>query len=384
MLKMSVIAGCVMVVFAGCNTSNQTNLSGKITGAEGEMIYLQRFVNNTPVVTDSARLDAQGKFDLHPSQKLELNFYKLQLTDDKFIVLVTDSSENVRFETTKDDFEGQAAIQGSPHSQLLLDFHRSMLELNNELKELKVKSTDTNLSQEERSQHRSQFIEKNRTKSDAAKAFIDNNNTSPAVLAALNELNIKQDLDRFQKVSSSLAGSFGHTYYYKMVNEQIKNSQKQTQVKSPSKVKPPSNSKFGEGVTPPNIKMKDPSDKTRSLTDLKGKVVMVDFWASWCGPCRRENPAVVQAFNKYNKDGFEVFSVSLDKDKAKWEKAIEQDGLIWENHVSDLKGWQNEAAQAYGISSIPHTLLLDRDGNIIATHLRGGQLTAKLQEIFGH
>lgn len=375
-----VVLGAVVLtmIFTGCQSSSKANLSGNVAGAEGEVIYLQRFVNNSPVVTDSAVIDNNGKFTLQPSQPLELNFYKLQLADDQFVVLIMDSTENVHLETTKDKFEPDAVISGSPNSQLLLDFHRSMVGVGDELRELKAKSTDAGISEEERSQNYSKFIAKSREKHDLAKEFVDNNISSPAVLAALSELNIKQDLDRFKKVSSSLAQSFGHTYYYKMVNEQIKNSKKQTQAR------PPSNSKYGEGDSAPNIKMNDPMGQTRSLDDLRGKVVMLDFWASWCGPCRRENPAVVQAYNKYNKDGFEVFSVSLDKDKAKWQRAIEQDGLIWENHVSDLKGWQNTAAQAYGISSIPHTLLIDRNGKIIATHLRGGTLQAKLQEIFGH
>ena len=110
---------------------------------------------------------------------------------------------------------------------------------------------------------------------------------------------------------------------------------------------------------------------------------MLDFWASWCGPCRRENPHVVHAYKKYHDQGFDVFSVSLDSDLGKWKRAIEQDGLMWDDHVSDLGGWRNAASQAYGISSIPHTILLDRDGKIIRTHLRGPALDQELIKLFG-
>jgi len=127
--------------------------------------------------------------------------------------------------------------------------------------------------------------------------------------------------------------------------------------------------------------MEDPDGNIRKLSDLRGKVVLIDFWSSWCGPCRRENPNVVRAYNEFNSKGFEVFSVSLDSNKDKWLKAIEKDGLIWPNHVCDLKGWQNVASRAYGISSIPHTVLVGRDGIIVKTHLRGRALDLELEKL---
>ncbi len=136
------------------------------------------------------------------------------------------------------------------------------------------------------------------------------------------------------------------------------------------------------GGTPPDFTMNTPEGESMSLSDLRGKVVLLDFWASWCGPCRRENPNVVNAYQKYKEKGFDVFSVSLDSNKDRWQAAIEKDGMVW-HHVSDLKKWQNEAAQLYGVRSIPHTILLDREGRILAKNLRGAQLEAKLKEVFG-
>jgi thiol-disulfide isomerase/thioredoxin len=141
------------------------------------------------------------------------------------------------------------------------------------------------------------------------------------------------------------------------------------------------------GDKAPEIQMRDPQGNIRKLSDLKGKVVLIDFWASWCRPCRMENPNVVRTYSQYknaafkNGDGFEVFSVSLDQNKAAWEKGILQDELTWENHVSDLQSWRNAAAQLYKVNSIPATFLLDGEGIIIKKNLRGKALENTLASL---
>jgi len=114
---------------------------------------------------------------------------------------------------------------------------------------------------------------------------------------------------------------------------------------------------------------------------LKGKYVLIDFWASWCGPCRRENPNVVRLYKEYKDKGFTIFSVSLDQDGAAWKEAILADGLVWPYHVSDLLAWNTPLTQTYAFNSIPHTVLIDREGKIIARNLRGESLEQKLKEI---
>ena len=138
----------------------------------------------------------------------------------------------------------------------------------------------------------------------------------------------------------------------------------------------------GGGGMAPDFKQATPEGPEMSLSDLRGKYVLVDFWASWCGPCRRENPNVVRVYQKYNQKGFEVLSVSLDSNRDRWLAAIEKDNMTW-HHISDLGGWGNSAAKLYGVRSIPRTFLVDPEGRIIASNLRGPALEAKLAEIFG-
>ncbi len=204
--------------------------------------------------------------------------------------------------------------------------------------------------------------------------FIQENNNSPALIPTLSTLDPSKEFAMYETIVNQLVAGFDGSPTIEQVKvnyQQIKAQNQALDFLAPGNVAPDFAQAKADG-------------SMLKLSDLKGKVVLIDFWASWCGPCRKENPNVVNLYKQYEKDGFTVLSVSLDKTKEPWLAAIEKDGLIWPNHVSDLKFWSNEAAQLYKVTGIPFTVLVDREGKIINTRLRGPDLENVLKGIFGH
>ena len=198
-------------------------------------------------------------------------------------------------------------------------------------------------------------------------------------------MNPQQDLKMYKTIRDGLLKSSPGSEYQLAFNEQVNQIEIQlNEQKKQEEEKEKLKNLTNIGNVAPALNFNNPEGKLITLASLKGNYVLIDFWASWCRPCRMENPNVVKLYNKYKDQGFTVFSVSLDNNVEKWVNAIEKDGLTWPNHVSDLKQWRTEATKIYGFRGIPYTVLIDKKGKIIAKNLRGESLDTKLKEIFGN
>tara|TARA_B100001173_G_scaffold301209_1_gene301535 strand:+ start:312 stop:1511 length:1200 start_codon:yes stop_codon:yes gene_type:complete len=380
------ISGCGLILKGFDSPENAGTISGNLTGVDvGATVILRSFKNGSLVKVAEGITTENGDFFVTPEVPLERGFHQVIINKRWPLVLITDSTEAPTIQANipvDNQYLIDALIEGSEESSLLAQFYAVIMPLQDSLLDSqKAISTLSNEQKTEANKAMKMLIaEIDKT----SLTFIKENEGHPATLAALEPLKIEKHSAAYKSVLKSLATSFSDSDYYVMLKKKYDASTTARTIPNqpPPKKTTRKNGQYAAGDEALDIVMTDPDGNVRKLSDLRGKVVLLDFWASWCGPCRRENPAVVKAYEKYNSQGFEVFSVSLDSNADKWKNAIEKDGLVWPYHVCDLKGWGNAASRAYGISSIPHALLVGRDGVIIETHLRGRALETELEKLF--
>ena len=396
-----IVAAATMGIIAGCGP--QTNgprnaVSGVLSGEGlGVVLELRQWMPGKPgqggvfVPIGTATSDMQGHFEIIPDRPLVMDYYQLMVSKTSPMVIIMDSTMHVHIQAEIPDggFIQNATITGSQASAEVHEYYAKAMPLQTTLSMLR--GTMQRTKDREKMQELSDKSAQKKNEADTwAKDFIKDHPGSLALLGPLEHLEPRSNGQLFQDILKETEGPLRNGSFHQALTMATKANATQRQdakdrvvrkgngANQPRQAK---NSRYGVGDEAPDIVMADPDGTERRLSDLRGKVVLIDFWASWCGPCRRENPNVVRAYGEYQQKGFEVFSVSLDQDAARWKSAIAQDGLIWPNHVSDLNGWQNAAARSYGVTSIPHVVLVDQDGIIAATHLRGPALSAKLNEL---
>ncbi|MFN8351935.1 MAG: TlpA disulfide reductase family protein [Flavobacteriales bacterium] len=368
-----------LLLIAACANKGggDRTLSVHIGGGAGRTCYFEKFANNKPTPVDSIVLDADGKgtFTLGI---MPLDFYGVAITQQDMAVIVLDSTESAELEATAGDLQGTAKVSGSAHSKLLYDFFAESKRFDMEKQEL-MKRVNADRSDTDAIERINKLNEAFYAR---CKAFSLEHKASPVALAAVSRLNIQNDMPVFQEVRDALAGTIPNSEYFIGFRDQVARMEQQlAAMKAQEEQMARLDNLIPVGSEAPDFTQPTPDGKQLSLSSLRGKVVLIDFWASWCKPCRMENPNVKRVYDQYKGKGFEILGVSLDREKGAWTQAIAQDGLPWK-HVSDLAFWNNAAAQQYGVSSIPYTVLVDKDGKVLGKNLRGPALEEKLAEVF--
>jgi len=361
------------LLFVACNNlkDNEFLISGTANEIEnGKKVYVE-VQTETGVTAKDTGVVENGKFELKGIiESAELGFVRIEnenfsipfiLENGKIKMdIATDSIQNTKISGTKNNDK----FQEFNNESFIVTKKRSKFEKNNvkRIEEAKQKR-DTATIKMIMKEYNSFQDEMN----NVSKKFIKNN---PDVL--LSVLLLENFLMRQYLTPEEVKT------HYDGLNSELKDSKYGKKIKSALD----SMLVVGTGNAAPNFSGPSPDGKTISLKESLGKVTIIDFWASWCGPCRAENPNVVALYNEFHPQGLNIIGVSLDKDSAKWKEAITKDGLTWP-HVSNLKFWQEPIAKLYNVQSIPATFILDEKGNIVAKDLRGDALRTKVKELLG-
>jgi len=380
-MKNIVITLSLLLILASCGMKKHEEkkssfeLKGKLENANGEQLYLEEMTDKGVNVIDTATLDQNGNFAFVHANPV-MGFYRVRITDANFAMLVMDSTQKVTVTGDVRNLGTSFHVEGSPDSKLFWDLNQ-VAQHSYQKRDSMMRSFEAfaNLNKENKKKIDEFSAKAEEAYNTEAKKLnnymLDLINKNPASLVAIVAL---------QQLTPEMSEN-GYVDSYKLVDEAL---QKKYPGSSQVKLFHATVSamlKTLVGSPAPEFNFADPDGKNIPISSYKGKYVLLDFWASWCGPCRAESPNMVRIYKKYHAKGLEILGVSLDSDKAKWKAAIEKDKLEWKQ-VSDLAGWQSLAAKLYDVTSIPQTFLLDKDGKIIAKGLRAEGLEAKLEEVF--
>jgi peroxiredoxin len=370
----------LLIVLVSCSDNFEGYiLKGTLNGVANQMVELEFLTFGGTEKIDTATTNADGKFTMKGIAK-EPGFYRLKAGEKSWIIFLEDTKINLEAFADEDKVR-DVVVKGYPRGEAFQDALNFIYAQQDRIAQLSMEYQTLQFSgagQDELMQVQLKFEELDKEIKQELKKYASTVTDPLISIYLLSSLDLTAELEFVKEKMVSVTAEAPNSSYTKEFNERIAQAE-QSLVQQ--KMMEEMSKKTAVGSAAPDIVMKNPQGQDMKLSDLKGKVVLLDFWAAWCKPCRMENPNVVAAYNKYKSKGFTVFSVSLDKDREAWLQAIKDDGLVWNTHVSDLQFWQNTAAQLYGINSIPAAFLIDREGNIVGRDLRGTALEEKIKEV---
>lgn len=364
-------------------------ITGKFSNSKGDTLFLTDVSQANFEIIDSVVAGEDGSFEFHPLVTYT-GFYNISVgkMGEQFATIILSAGDTLNVTGDAENLGYTWKTEGSDNSKRFDEFNAYLTQLDRKrhplmsrldslqrtfqvlvsmLKKedsLKVDSLDK-IFGDIFTTTQNKLTSLDSESAIFVRGFIDKDPGSFANIPALRLLEPFDNFSYWEKTTTALEAKYKGSPNVKMLRDLVERQRP-----------------FCKGQTPPEIALPDPSGKVILLSSLKGKIVLIDFWASWCGPCIGELPNVVTNYKKYHDKGFEVYSVSLDSDRNAWTNAIKKQNLTWPYHVSDLKQWESSVVPLYQIQSIPKTLLLDRDGKLIERDLRGEALSQELDNIF--
>lgn len=367
-MKRFFIALFALVAFVACNNSQNEevqsgfNLNGTINGFDSSYVYLQKVIDGSLKTIDSV-LCTNGNFNF----KGEVGFpemYYLNLGDRKHTTSFFIENSEIKMMATYDSLEN-ISITGSKSHNEFKQYQDEVLPFDNKIKDLYKQYEEARNDGNESlmAQIDSTWEALDADKNSFVKNYIGNHNKSVVSPYILRRIAYSLNVDELDSMVNVLDTTLKSSVYYQSMSDKVV-ALRNVEV----------------GKTAPDFALNDTTGNPISLSSFKGKYLLIDFWASWCGPCRRENPNNVKLYEDYKDKGLEILGVSFDTKRNAWIKGIKDDGLTWPQ-VSDLKGWGSAGGKLYAVSSIPHTVLLDKEGVIIAKNIVGEKLREKVAEL---